>query len=183
MATKARTTKATKAAATQAAAKPACTALVAVPNSNTSYTAWQPVRVNYGPLRAQQAAALQAAAMALGAPQAAPATTPAAPVLNAACYALGGNWQAVAAKAGQATRQRPGAAQPVGNAWHTTAVLKPNTRAVVLGAVHAALGTQPFTYQQWAQVLASLPAGTLGSGTPRSYFVAFVKSGYVVAQQ
>lgn len=174
MATKARNTKAT--------AKSTCTALVVVPNSGTSHTAWAPVRINYGPLRAQQVAALQAAAKALGAAPAAPATPVAAPVLNAARYVLGGNWQAVAAKAGQGTRQRPGAAQPVGNAWHATAVLKPNTRAVVLSAVHAALGTGPFTYQQWTQVLANLPAGTLGSGTPRSYFAAFVKQGYVAAQ-
>lgn len=143
------------------------------------FTHWQPVRVNYSPLRAQRVAALQAAAMALGAAPVAPATPVAAPQLNAASYALGGNWQAVVARAGLQTRQRVTKGT---TDWQQHATLKPNTRAVVLSTVSQALGAT-FTYQQWATAIAPLAAnGTLGSGTPRSYFVAFVKCGYIVAQ-
>lgn len=140
------------------------------------FTHWQPVRVNYSPLRAQRVAALQAAVRALGT---APATPVAAPQLNAASYALGGSWQAVAAKAGMQTRQRVTKGT---TDWHQHATLKPNTRAVVLATVSQTLGAT-FTYDQWAAAIAPLAAnGTLGSGTPRSYFVAFVKCGYIVAQ-
>lgn len=169
-----RTTKATR-----KATAPTCTALVALPNTQTSYTAWPKVGINYAPLRAQRVAALQAAARALGAAPVAPATPVAAPQLNAASYALGGNWQAVVARAGLQTRQRVTKGT---TDWHKHATLKPNTRAVVLSTVSQTLGAT-FTYDQWAAALAPLAAnGTLGSGTPRSYFVAFVKCGYIVAQ-
>lgn len=156
------------------------------------FTHWQPVSINYASLRAQRAAALGAQLAALGTTGTAPAARPVAPAAqpvapsnyNASAYKLAGNWQAVAQKGGQLTRQRPGAAQPVGNAWHATAVGKPNTRALVLQAVHALYGTNSFTYAQWAAALAPLAqAGTLGSGTPRSYLVAFVKQGYLAAAQ
>jgi hypothetical protein len=109
----------------------------------------------------------------------APATPVAAPQQNATSYALGGSWQAVVAKAGLQTRQRVTKGT---TDWQQHATLKPNTRAVVLSTASQALGAT-FTYEQWAAALAPLAKdGTLGSGSPRSYFVAFVKCGYIVAQ-
>lgn len=105
-----------------------------------------------------------------------------------ATYTLSPQAQALAAtvqaKAVPNTLQQ--AAPKQGKAWRVTGVTKPNTRALALAAL-AAL-PQPFTLAQAQAALAALPAGTLGSGTPRSYCVAFLPkavhargNGYLVA--
>lgn len=116
-------------------------------------------------------ATTKAQATATKAAAAAPATQ-AAPVLQVTAKA-----HAVIAKAGQNTKQR--GTQRLGKAWHTGAVAKPNTRAAALAAIAAAL-PQGGTLAQCQAALAPLHAqGVLGSGTPRSYCVAFVAAGYL----
>jgi hypothetical protein len=109
----------------------------------------------------------------------APATTVAPTTQNAPLYALGGAYTAVLAKAGASTLQR--GATGLGAQWRTAGTAKPNTRAQALAALQQ-LGS---TFTQ-AQALAALQPlktqGVLGSGSPASYFGAFVKCGYIVAQ-
>jgi len=177
MATKAKATSKAQAARVQPAAN--LLRLPLLPPTNHSVTRVPSAKLAAFRAQAQaaQAAALQAQLAALGAAPAVPATTLQAPQLNAAQYVRGGAWQAVVGKAGSNTLQR-GTEGKGTAAWHSTAVAKPNTRAQALAAI-AAL-PQPFTYAQVAQALQPLAkAGVLGSGSPRSYFAAFVKAGYL----
>lgn len=84
---------------------------------------------------------------------------------------------AAAGAAAKDTRQRT--APGFGLAWRAHGKDAPNTRAQALAAI-AAIGA-PCTAAQAATALTALhKAGVLGSGTPRSYVVAFVKNGYFV---
>lgn len=68
-----------------------------------------------------------------------------------------------------------GAKSGLGKAWHTVAKPATNTRANAIAAL-AALPS-PFTQEAALAALAPVVAGT--SGTPRSYWAAFVASGYI----
>lgn len=126
-----------------------------------------------------QAPLPQAPLTAQGKALAAPATPVAPTTQNAPLYALGGAYAVVLAKAGANTLQRGVAG--LGNNWRTAGAAKPNTRAQALAALEA-LGSG-FTKEQALTALQPLKmAGVLGSGSPASYFGAFVKCGYIVAQ-
>lgn len=84
--------------------------------------------------------------------------------------------QAVAARN---TLQRGATPTGLGKGWHAGCKPATNSRHTTLAAL-AALGTS-FSYAQAIAALAALPKATLGSGTPRSYLVAFVKENYLVA--
>lgn len=93
-------------------------------------------------------------------------------------YNLSAQAALVAAGAGNTLQN---AKSGLGKAWRTTAQAKPNTRTSALQAIAAI--PAPFTLAQAQSALATLhSAGTLGSGTPRSYCVAFVKNGYFALQ-
>lgn len=122
---------------------------------------------------------MQATKTRTKATQTVPATTVPAPTtnvvytLNQAATAL-----ATAVTPGN-TLQAP--QKGLGLAWRAAGYKAPNTRAAALAAVMAA-HNGPFTLDQaQATLQAAKTAGlNLGSGTPRSYAVAFVKNGYFV---
>ena len=75
----------------------------------------------------------------------------------------------------RATLQR--SAVGFGRAWRQHGVAKPNTRALALSAIWQ---VAPCTAEEAAAALRPLAEqGILGSGTPRSYVVAFIKNGYL----
>lgn len=76
-----------------------------------------------------------------------------------------------------------GAKTGLGKGWRAAAVAKGNSRGVALAAIADAMaqaGAQSLTADQVLAALATVKAH-LGSGSPRSYFRAFVASGYLVA--
>lgn len=79
------------------------------------------------------------------------------------------------------TPQLGGVKSGLGHGWVAAAKPAPNSRAAAVAALQA-LGDS-FTQAQALAALAALPKGTLGSGSPRSYWAAFVANGYIVAQQ
>ena len=95
----------------------------------------------------------------------APATTTSAP---AALFAL-------TAKVPRQGNTMQGAKAGVGHAWHSKATSQPSTRAAAYAALQALGAT--FTQAAALAALAPVVAGT--SGTPRSYWAAFVASGYI----
>ena len=109
----------------------------------------------------------------------APAATVAAPAAAPApTYTLNATALALAAQGATAANTLQRSAPGMGKAWRATGTAKPNTRAQALAAI-AAAHTGPFTVAQAQAALAGLhKAGVLGSGTPRSYCVAFVANGY-----
>jgi len=103
-------------------------------------------------------------------PVAAPAST------EELFWTLSDKGLAVLDKAGIMTRQR--GAEGLGSKWHTAAVAKAGTRPQALAAMQGA--GPAFTRSQAVAALAPLKlAGVLGSGTPGSYWAAFVKCGYL----
>ena len=104
----------------------------------------------------------------------APATTAPATVA-APTYTLSAAALALAAQGTGAGNTLQRTQVGLGKAWRTTATAAPNTRAVVLAAIAAATNGKPFTA---AQAQAAIPRTACGSGSPRSYVVAFVKNGY-----
>lgn len=83
-------------------------------------------------------------------------------------------------KARNAIKERStkqGAKTGLGAKWRDVASDKPSTRHLVLTALD---GKGPSTEQELMSLLVPLhKAGALGSGTPRSYFMAFIASGYI----
>lgn len=77
------------------------------------------------------------------------------------------------------TLQRGETPTGLGKAWHQGCKPATNSRHTAISAL-AALG-ETFSYAQATAALAALPKAVLGSGTPRSYLVAFVKEGYLNA--
>lgn len=76
------------------------------------------------------------------------------------------------------TTLQAGAKTGLGVNWRTVATAKRNTREVAIEAI-AGLGEGPHTEADIMKVLGTVK-DQLGSGTPRSYFRAFVASGYLV---
>jgi len=101
-------------------------------------------------------------------------TAPAA--AGAPLFALTGK-----APRGHNTPQLGGTKSGLGNQWVKAAKPAPNSRALALAAL-ATLGAT-FTMEAGLKALSALPKGSLGSGSPRSYWAAFVASGYVAAKQ
>jgi hypothetical protein len=94
-------------------------------------------------------------------------------------YTLSANASALAAQGGDAANTLQRSAPGFGAAWRAHGAQRPNTRAQALAAIGALKA--PFTAQDARSALVSLhKKGILGSGTPRSYVVAFVKNGYLV---
>lgn len=97
-------------------------------------------------------------------PTASPATaSPASPLF------------ALTAKQPRNGSTKQGAKSGLGKNWHTAATVAPNTRAMAYAALQGLGAT--FTQAQALVALAPVVAGT--SGTPRSYWAAFVASGYI----
>lgn len=67
-----------------------------------------------------------------------------------------------------------------GKGWRAVAVAKPNSRLTALATL-AALGDQ-FTEAQALEALGTVKEH-LGSGTPRSYYKAFLASGYIATAE
>lgn len=101
---------------------------------------------------------------------AAATVAPQAPAAAAPLYTL-------TAKQPRQGNTKQGAKSGKGAQWHTVATVAPSTRANAYAAL-AALAS-PFTQAQALAALAPVVAGT--SGTPRSYWAAFVASGYIAA--
>lgn len=78
------------------------------------------------------------------------------------------------------TPQLQGVKSGLGKGWVAAAKPVHNSRATALATL-AALGSS-FTQAAALAALGALPKGTLGSGTPRSYWAAFVASGYIAPQ-
>lgn len=76
------------------------------------------------------------------------------------------------------TTLQAGAKNGLGSGWRAVATAKRNTREVALEAI-LAIGEAPYTEAEILKALAEVKEH-LGSGTPRSYFRAFVASGYLV---
>lgn len=103
------------------------------------------------------------------------ATTAQAVAATAPLYALTGKQP----RQGN-TPQLGGVKSGLGKGWVAAAKPANNSRGAALAAL-AALGTT-FTQAQGLAALCALPKGTLGSGSPRSYWAAFVAGGYLAAQ-
>lgn len=121
-----------------------------------------------------------------------PRTTTAPAAATAAPAATNPTAQAIAASAplyaltGKQPRQGNtpqlgGVKSGLGKGWVAAAKPASNSRGAALAAL-AALGAT-FTQAQGLAALGALPKGTLGSGSPRSYWAAFVASGYLAAVQ
>lgn len=95
---------------------------------------------------------------------------------NAPLYALG----AKAPRQGN-TPQLGGVKSGLGHGWVAAAKPAPNSRAAAIACLQA-LGDS-FTQAEALAALAALPKGTLGSGSPRSYWSAFMANGYLVAKK
>lgn len=104
------------------------------------------------------------------------AKTPApAPTTNVV-YVVTDKGAAVAGKTGN-TVQRPEADKPFGLGWRAAGYTGTNTRAVVLSALIDAGATDGLPEADTLGVIAKCGKEVLRSGTPRSYFAAFVKAG------
>lgn len=125
-------------------------------------------------------AALQSALAAAQAPVAAPGTPRASRSRPPVPSYTPSTTFVVAPKAQAITPRntRQGAGSGMGNAWHSapTASNGTNTRYAVIQAWHQLGQAGPFTHQQALAAIAGLP---LGSGTPQSYFVEFLRQGYL----
>lgn len=73
------------------------------------------------------------------------------------------------------TPQLLGQKSGLGSQWVQAAKHVTNSRVAAIAALQALGDT--FTMAQALDALAALPKETLGSGTPRSYFMAFCKQG------
>lgn len=76
------------------------------------------------------------------------------------------------------TTLQAGAKTGLGKGWRAAGAPKLNSRVTALASI-AALGEGPHTEMDIMKALGEVKAD-LGSGTPRSYFRAFVASGYLV---
>lgn len=101
-----------------------------------------------------------------------PAQTPATNVL----YVVTDKGMVVAGKTGN-TVQRPEADKPFGSGWRAAGYVSTNTRAVVLSALLDAGAADGLAEPDTLGVIAKCGKDVLRSGTPRSYFAAFVKAG------
>lgn len=101
--------------------------------------------------------------------------TKAAPAVTAQMFTLTGK-----APRAQSTPQLGGVKSGLGHQWAKAAQPAPNSRAVAMETL-AKLGAE-FTMETALKALSALPKGTLGSGSARSYWAAFVASGYIKAK-
>lgn len=99
----------------------------------------------------------------------APVAAPAAASSGAPLYTLGD-------KAPRDCQTKQGAKSGLGKNWHTVARTGRNTRQQAYDALCELEDT--FTEAEALAVLKPIVAGT--SGTPRSYWAAFVAAGYIV---
>lgn len=113
------------------------------------------------------------------------AAKPAAAVSNPTAQAVAANAPlfALGAKAPRQgnTPQLGGVKSGLGHGWVAAAKPMPNSRAAAVACLQGLGDT--FTQAAALAALAALPKGTLGSGSPRSYWAAFVANGYIVAKQ
>lgn len=121
--------------------------------------------------KSTQATATAAAAVPAAGAAALPATPAPAPAAGPQAQAL----YALTAKQPRNGNTLQGAKSGLGKAWYTAAKPGTNTRALAYAAL-AALPS-PFTQAAGLAALAPVVAGT--SGTARSYWAAFVASGYI----
>lgn len=123
--------------------------------------------------KSTQATATAAAAVPAAGTAALPAAAPTAPAAGPQAQAL----YTLTAKQPRNGNTKQGAKSGAGKNWHAapTAFVAPNTRALAYAAL-AALPS-PFTQAAGLAALAPVVAGT--SGTARSYWAAFVASGYI----
>jgi len=78
---------------------------------------------------------------------------------------------------GAATLQTPD--KGLGKAWRTAGFTRPNTRVAALATVLATCGEEFSAADAEAALRAAKADGlNLGTGSPRSYVVAFIKNGY-----